>query len=181
MDCNVPGSSVYEIFQTRILEWVAMPSSRGSSQLRDKNHVSCIAGGFFTAEPRKEAHWKIYPLAIEFIYMYYFQEILSMCKVLCFSYSLPLGPYNTVREWQQYLAKLGKGHGAQTEYKGQRRENSGELRGGIVLQVKLWKWLQFQQTDGGKWGRHFKGTKSHRWGNTGRIWQQGVVGNAYNF
>ena len=80
------------ILQTRILEWVAMPSSRGSSQLRDQNHVSCIASGFFTAEPPREAHLKIYPLAIEFIYMCYFQEILSMCKVLCFSYSLPLGP-----------------------------------------------------------------------------------------
>ena len=32
MDCNPPGSSVYGILQARILEWVAMPSSRGSSQ-----------------------------------------------------------------------------------------------------------------------------------------------------
>ena len=31
-DCSLPGSSVYGIFQARILEWVAMPSSRGSSQ-----------------------------------------------------------------------------------------------------------------------------------------------------
>ena len=35
MDCSPPGSSVHGILQTRILEWVAMPSSRGSSQLRD--------------------------------------------------------------------------------------------------------------------------------------------------
>ena len=35
------------ILQTRILEWVAMPSSRGSSQPRDRTQVSCIAGGFF--------------------------------------------------------------------------------------------------------------------------------------
>ena len=32
MDCSPPGSSVHGIFQARILEWVAMPSSRGSSQ-----------------------------------------------------------------------------------------------------------------------------------------------------
>ena len=41
------------ILQARILEWVAMPSSRGSSQPRDQTQVSCgscIAGGFFTAE-----------------------------------------------------------------------------------------------------------------------------------
>ena len=49
-----PGSSVHGIFQARILEWVAISSSRGSSQPRDQTHVSfisCIAGGFFTAEP----------------------------------------------------------------------------------------------------------------------------------
>ena len=36
------------ILQARILEWVAMPSSRGSSWPRDRTPVSCIAGGFFT-------------------------------------------------------------------------------------------------------------------------------------
>ena len=35
MDCSLPGSSVCGIFQARILEWVVMPSSRGSSQPRD--------------------------------------------------------------------------------------------------------------------------------------------------
>ena len=54
MDCSPPGSSVHGILQARILEWVAMPSSRGSSQPRNQNFVSCdscIAGGFFTTEP----------------------------------------------------------------------------------------------------------------------------------
>ena len=37
------------ISQARILEWVAISSSRGSSQPRDGTHVSCIAGGFFTS------------------------------------------------------------------------------------------------------------------------------------
>ena len=35
LDCSLPGSSVLGVFQARILEWVAMPSSRGSSQPRD--------------------------------------------------------------------------------------------------------------------------------------------------
>ena len=48
MDCNPPGSSVHGILQAGILEWVAMPSPRGSSQLKDQTEVSCIAGGFFT-------------------------------------------------------------------------------------------------------------------------------------
>ena len=47
MDCSPLDSSVHGILQTRILEWVAIPSSRGSSWLRDQTCVSCIAGGFF--------------------------------------------------------------------------------------------------------------------------------------
>ena len=50
MDCSPPGSSVHEILQARILEWVAMPSSTGSSWPKDWTHVSCIEGRFFTAE-----------------------------------------------------------------------------------------------------------------------------------
>ena len=43
MDCSLPGSCVHGIFQARILEWVAMPSSRGSSWPRDWTHVSYIS------------------------------------------------------------------------------------------------------------------------------------------
>ena len=42
MDCSLPGSSVHGILQERILEWVAIPLSRGSSQPRDQTQVSCI-------------------------------------------------------------------------------------------------------------------------------------------
>ena len=44
---NLPGSSVHGILQARILEWVAIPFSRGSSQPRDRTWVSYIAGRFF--------------------------------------------------------------------------------------------------------------------------------------
>ena len=50
-DYSPPASSIHGIFQISILEWVAMPYSRGSSQPRDQTHVSCFAGGFLTAEP----------------------------------------------------------------------------------------------------------------------------------
>ena len=43
MDCSPPGSSVHEILQARILEWVAMPSSRGSSGPWGKTQVSLIS------------------------------------------------------------------------------------------------------------------------------------------
>ena len=51
MDCSRPGSSVHGILQARILEWVATPSSMGSSQSRDRTHISCITGGFVTSDP----------------------------------------------------------------------------------------------------------------------------------
>ena len=48
MDCSPPGSSNHGIFLGRILEWVAISSSRGSSQPRDQTQVSHIAGRLFT-------------------------------------------------------------------------------------------------------------------------------------
>ena len=52
VDCSLPGSSVYGILQARMLECISMPSSRGSSRLRDWTCVSSISctAGFFT-------HW----------------------------------------------------------------------------------------------------------------------------
>ena len=48
MDYSPPGSSGHAIPQATILEWVAMPSSRGSSAPRDQTQVSHTAGGFLT-------------------------------------------------------------------------------------------------------------------------------------
>ena len=48
MDCSLPGSSAHGILQAKILQWVAIPFSRVSSQPRDRTQVSHIAGGFFT-------------------------------------------------------------------------------------------------------------------------------------
>ena len=47
--CNPMDYTVYGILQARILEWVAVPFSRGSSQPRGGTHVSRISGGFFTS------------------------------------------------------------------------------------------------------------------------------------
>ena len=46
---------IHGILQARILEWVAFPFSRGSSQPRDRTHITCIADGFFTTWATKEA------------------------------------------------------------------------------------------------------------------------------
>ena len=61
-DCGPPGSSVRGILHATILEWIAIPFSRGSSQSRNRTWVSCIAGRFFSVWatgkiPRKLWRW----------------------------------------------------------------------------------------------------------------------------
>ena len=56
---SLPGS-VHGILQARLLEWAAMPSSRGSSQPRNRTCVSCIAGEIFTTEPSGKPHTSQY-------------------------------------------------------------------------------------------------------------------------
>ena len=55
MDCSPPGSSVHGILQARILEWVAIPFSRGSLWTRDWNPASCTVGRFFILWATREA------------------------------------------------------------------------------------------------------------------------------
>ena len=54
LDCSLPGSSVHEIFQARILEWVAISFCRRSSQPRDWTWVSHIVGRRFTVWATRE-------------------------------------------------------------------------------------------------------------------------------
>ena len=55
MDCSLPGSSIHGILQARVLEWVAIPFSRGSSQPRDRTRVSHIPGRHFNLWATREA------------------------------------------------------------------------------------------------------------------------------
>ena len=55
MDYSTSGSSVHGILQARILQWVAIPFSRGSSQHGEQTCVSCVAGRFFTIWTDREA------------------------------------------------------------------------------------------------------------------------------
>ena len=55
MDCGIPGSSFHGVFQARVLEWVAISLSRGSSQPRNRIQASHIAGRRFTIWATREA------------------------------------------------------------------------------------------------------------------------------
>ena len=68
MDHGPPDSSVHGILKARILEWVAMPFSRGSSQPMDGTHVSyvsCLGKPFFTTITTWEAHIYLGPIKNE--------------------------------------------------------------------------------------------------------------------
>ena len=58
MDCSLSGSSVYGIFQARVLEWIAISFSRGCSWPRNRTRVSHIAGRHFTVWATREATQK---------------------------------------------------------------------------------------------------------------------------
>ena len=62
--CNPMGSIINGILQARILEWVAIPFSRWSSQPGGQTQVSHIVGRFFTSWATREAHkyWRVYPI-----------------------------------------------------------------------------------------------------------------------
>ena len=68
MDCSPSGSSVHGVSQARILEWVAMPSSRGSSQPRDQTQVSHIEGRFIPVRAPREVLEVSYLFEIEVLH-----------------------------------------------------------------------------------------------------------------
>ena len=67
MDCSLPGFSVHGSLQARILEWIAFPLSRGSSQSWDRTQVSHNAGRFFTSWATREAqeYWSGQPIPLQ--------------------------------------------------------------------------------------------------------------------
>ena len=58
MDCSPPGSSIYGIFQARVLEWAAISFSRASSRSRDRTWVSHIVDRCFTVWATREVLWQ---------------------------------------------------------------------------------------------------------------------------
>ena len=56
MDYSPPGFSIHGVLQARILEWIAVPFSRGPSWPRDRSRVSCTAGRLFTVRDYKQIH-----------------------------------------------------------------------------------------------------------------------------
>ena len=94
MDSSLPGSSVHGVLQERVLELVAIPSSRGSSQPKEWTCVSCIAGRFFTTGPLGKPILALlvkakYQIKICYLNVYCLEKTSSY--VLSYGYIVPVG------------------------------------------------------------------------------------------
>ena len=97
VDCSPPGSSVHGILHGRILEWVAMPSSKESSPPKDPiwvSYISCIADRFFTAESLGKSSYLPWvwtrKLSINCsiaTYNYILNQVFSICAIMPLSFS----------------------------------------------------------------------------------------------
>ena len=98
--CNPMEYTVHGILQARILEWVALPFSRGSSQPRDQTQVSHISGVFLTSWAIREDHTYIY-VYVWWFYIYIYIHIYiwfdSSITLLTEHQCLPLDYWATLR------------------------------------------------------------------------------------
>ena len=105
-------SSVHGILQARILEWVAMPSSRESSQSRDRTWVSCFAGRLLTIWATREptmmrvSHYSEQALwnSPEFLLMRWLRlsewvKITQLCPTLVTSWSIQIMEFSKPEYW----------------------------------------------------------------------------------
>ena len=100
MDYSIPGSSIHGIFQARILEWVAISYSRGSSWSRDGTCISCIAGEFFTTSTTWEA-W-FYHTTFLIWQKNQNEELIGGCQGLGMVFSVFMASLITIAQiWKQ--------------------------------------------------------------------------------
>ena len=100
LDCSPPSSSIHGILQAKILEWVAMASSRGSSQPRGQTYFSgssCIGGGFFTIEPWGKPRKRLQILRIGLIKIHNPWHMVIICSLLLFIYLFYVFVYSSYK------------------------------------------------------------------------------------
>ena len=116
MDCSLLGSSVHRILQARILEWVVMASSRGSSWPRDGTHtcfVSCIGRRVFATEPPEKPYKELptmkclWPLPCQKIKTKFLKLVLRMTRIYLVESAIMLPPYPLGHIlWSQFDSSL---------------------------------------------------------------------------
>ena len=114
MDCSLPGSSVHGILQARILEWVAISFSRGSSRPRDQTWVSSIAGGIFiiwatrdTQPKHKYMLKRILLNVVQYLAIMNFQFFLPVsCFYHCFGPKANISYFSYLFVWFLFICFL---------------------------------------------------------------------------
>ena len=96
MNCSLPGFSVHGIFQARILEWVAISYSMGSSQPRDWNPVSCVSctGRWFITTVSRAAQNLLTTNLVENQRSFYLDALLSWIRTQAEAWKLRVLPEN---------------------------------------------------------------------------------------
>ena len=137
--CDPTDYTVHGILQTRILEWVAFPFSRGSSQPRDRTQVSCIAAGFFIVSATREAQVSFYSL---------FSQPLWFC-------------------WPLFMWSTGEGNGKPLQYSClENAMNSMKRQKDRTLKDELPRSVGAQYATGDQWRKNSR--KNRRDGAKGK-------------
>ena len=84
VDCSPPGSCIHGNLQARILEWVAISFSRGSSRPRDRTQDSCITGRCFNLWATREAHFNL--CTAHYLFKQLFMIIAKISALLPFCF-----------------------------------------------------------------------------------------------
>ena len=131
--CSPPGSSVHGISQARILEWVAMSFSRGSSQPRDWTRVSCIIGRLFISEPLLIGKVNSYSNRWEYWVSKKLRDLSEITQVINLrtrTHAWEYLPPNLMTIWRHCMETLGQEGFSLRSSRGQRsqRVSSGNMR-----------------------------------------------------
>ena len=82
MDYSPPGFSIHGLLQARILKWVVIPISRGSSQPRDRTQACCIAGRFFTDWVTREGQCGTV-MVLPLLFFIFSKLTMVLCVYVC--------------------------------------------------------------------------------------------------
>ena len=130
MDCSPSGSSVHGIFQARLLEWVAISFSSGSSQPRDRTRVSRTAGRHLTVSGGRKFHIRVLAWmgSRESPLLTYESEAAQSCLTLCYPMDCSIRPW-LLRPWDFQGKSTGVGCHFVSSSDKEQRKGSKLLRG----------------------------------------------------
>ena len=105
MYCSSPCSSLHGIFQTRILKWVAIPFSKGSSQPRNRTQFAHIAGRFFPPQPSSKPSLRAIDPTNTYLNAYHMPRAISNNRSIVMNLVETIHVTNNIRVKERGLVK----------------------------------------------------------------------------